>query len=227
MRRIQVAHELPTLDERIHLLSANKRPKEVLQSLIIDHLLGQGAPSRAIWIDSHDNSSTNPLAKLTPNQRLLNRIEVARGFTAHQHYALLEDLEMQVTSDTELIVIPEFDWFYRNDDLYKNESERMVSEGIALVEDLQERTDVPVLLTAIKRDRISEAIYETVGGRLLCQFTSQGPRFSGEGFETYVYPVENGLLQTTIAYWNQLLSDAGQATGENNSNLGVGAIGAY
>ena len=226
MRRTQLTHELPTLDDRLHLLTANKRPKEVLQSLVIDHLLGRGASSTAIWIDSHGNGSTHPFAQLAPNPRLLNRVKVARGFTAHQHYALLEDLETQVTSDTELIVIPELDWFYRNDDLYTNEGERMVSSGIALVEDLQERTGIPVLVTAMGRDALSEPIYETVAGRLLCQFTKLGPQFSGEGFETYIYPLENGLLQTTIAYWNQLLADTQQAVGENSANQEV-AVGAY
>jgi hypothetical protein len=153
MRQTPLAHELPTLDGRVHLLTANKRPKEVLQSLVIDHLLGRGGSSRAIWIDSHGNGSTHPLAEIAPNPRLLNRIEVARGFTAHQHYALLEELETQVTSNTELIVIPELDWFYRNDDLYKNEGERMVSEGIALVGALGDTAAIGLQELARRRDR--------------------------------------------------------------------------
>ena len=227
MRRTEPTHELPTLDDRIHHLVVNKRPKEVLQSLVIDHLLGRGASSKAIWIDSHGNGSTHPLAGIAPISRLLDRIEVARGFTAHQHYALLEELEAAVTANTELVVLPELDWFYRNDDLYDCEGERMFSAAVDLVQDLQHQTGIPVLVTARKRDRISDSLYTAVEERLLCQFTNQGPRFSGEGFETYTYPVENGLLQTTIAYWNQMLADTQQAVGESGPTPEVSALGAY
>ena len=227
MRRNEPTHELPALDDRIHHLVTNKRPKEVLQSLVIDHLLGRGAASKAIWVDSHGNGSTHPLTGLAPSSRLLDRIEVARGFTAYQHYALLEELETQVTANTELIVIPEVDWFYRNDDLYENEGEWMMSAAIELVQDLQTETGIPVLVTARKRDRVSDSLYTAIEDRLLCQFTKLGPRFSGEGFETYTYPVENGLLQTTIAYWNQMLAETQQAVGESGATPEVSAVGAY
>ena len=143
--------ELPTLDGDIHLLETERRTSGALQSLVLDHLLSQGTGGTATWIDSRGNASTQPLARLAPSPRLLDRIETARGFTAFQHYSLLDELHEQVTEETSLLVLPDLDWFYRNGDLNHREGERMLSEGIALVEDLHNKTGIPVLVTRANR----------------------------------------------------------------------------
>ena len=180
--------ELPSLTEGIHLLETDSRTSGALQSLVLDHLLTRGSPAGAVWVDSRGNGSTQPLARLAPSMRVLKRIQIARGFTAHQHYSLLEDLSEQIESNTALAVLPEVDWFYRSDDLYSHEGERMLSEGAALIEDLSQQREIPILLTRSKSDGFSQPVRNVADGVIRCELTSQGPRFAGEGFETLVYP---------------------------------------
>jgi len=62
----------------------------VLQSLVLDHLLLHNGP--AFWVDANGHATTTTLAQIAPSHRLLNRIHVARGFTAYQHYGAVCDL---------------------------------------------------------------------------------------------------------------------------------------
>ena len=171
--------ELPSLTDGIHLLEADSRTSEALQSLVLDHLLTRGAPAGVVWVDSRGNGSTQPLARLAPSMRVLERIKIARGFTAYQHYSLLEDLSAQIESNTALTVLPDVDWFYRSDDLYSNEGEQMLSEGAAIVEDLSQQHGIPVLLTRSANDGLSQPVRNVADGVIRCELTSQGPRFTG------------------------------------------------
>ena len=197
--------ELPTLDDGIHLLETDSRTSGALQSLVLDHLLSHGRTTEAVWVDSHGNGSTEPLARLAPSMRVLDHVEIARGFTAFQHYSLLGDLAAHVGEETALVVLPELDWFYRNDDLHHSEGERMLSAGVALVEDLHDRSEVPILVTRTESDGFSHPVRNVADGVIRCEVTPQGPRFTGEGFETLVYPGD-GFVQTTLAYWHRILT---------------------
>ena len=76
---------LPSLGDGITLLDVEGgRGVPILQSLVLDHLLLHDGP--AFWIDANGHATTTTLAQIAPSQRLLNRIHVARGFTAYQHY---------------------------------------------------------------------------------------------------------------------------------------------
>ena len=205
MNSMQEVPELPTLNGGIHLLETDSRTSGALQSLVLDHLLTHGEATEAVWVDSRGNGSAAPLARLAPSMWILNRVEIARGFTAFQHYSLLDDLIAQVESNTALVVLPELDWFYRSDDLHHGEGERMLSAGVALVEDLHERSDVPILVTQTASDGFSQPVRGMADEVIRCEVTQQGPRFIGEGFETLVYP-GNGYVQTTLAYWQRILA---------------------
>src|SRR6056297_3510587 len=72
---------LPSLNDGITLLDINSgRGVPILQSLVLDHLLLHDGP--AFWVDADGHATTTTLAQIAPSQRLLNRIHVARGFTA-------------------------------------------------------------------------------------------------------------------------------------------------
>ena len=202
---IQEVPELPTLNDGIHLLETDSRTPGALQSLVLDHLLTDGRDTEAVWVDSRGNGSTAPLARLAPSMRVLDRIEIARGFTAFQHYSLLDALDTQVEGETALVVLPELDWFYRSDDLHRGEGERMLSAGVTLVEDFHDHSEVPILVTRTADDRFSRPVRNAADGVIHCELTQQGPRFTGEGFETLVYPGD-GFVQTTLAYWQRILT---------------------
>ncbi|WP_273837116.1 hypothetical protein [Halococcus sp. PRR34] len=224
-RPIQDVPELPSLDAGIHLLDVDDRTAGALQSLVVDHLLTDSHGETAVWVDSRGNGSTQPIARLAPGKRVLERIEIARGFTAHQHYSLLESLAEQVGTETALVVLPDLDWFYRSDDLYSSEGERMLAEGIALIEDLCQQREITILLTRTAADGFSQPIRNVAGGVIECELTSQGPRFVGEGFETLVYS-GSGFMQTTFAYWNRVLSQRHPEAIAPTSQPEVAAVGA-
>lgn len=224
-RTIQDVPELPSIDAGIHLLDVDERTAGALQSLVVDHLLTDSRGETAVWVDSRGNGSTQPIARLAPGKRVLERIEIARGFTAHQHYSLLETLGVQVGTETALVVLPDLDWFYRSDDLYSNEGERMLSEGVALVKDVSQHHDFPVLLTRSTADEFSQPIRNIADSVIRCELTSQGPRFTSGGFETLVY-FGDGFMQTTFAYWNRVLSQRHPEAIQPATQPEVPAIGA-
>ncbi|WP_224271022.1 hypothetical protein [Haloprofundus salinisoli] len=158
--------------------------------------------------------------------RVLDRVHIARGFTPWQHYSLLTDLPDHITEDTSLVVLPEFDWFYRTDDLRRGEGERMFSEAVSRVMELLNDVDVPVLLTLSERDDFTEPLHDVISETVECELTKYGPRFSGDSFDTLVYPLDNGLVQTTIAYWNTILAARHPAVVPTTTSSEVTTVGA-
>ena len=76
---------LPQLDDGITLLDVEgSRVVPILQSLVLDHLLLHDGP--AFWVDANGHATTTTLAQIAPSRRLLDRINVARGF--HRQSAL-------------------------------------------------------------------------------------------------------------------------------------------
>lgn len=223
---------LPSLNDGITLLDVDgSRGVPILQSLVLDHLLLHDGP--AFWVDANGHATTTTLAQIAPSQRLLNRIHVARGFTAYQHYGAVCDLptavnrSIQESTDTteprgrqppasdndssrhtpSLIVAPAVDAQYRTDDtLGEAHAETLQARTLAQLTTYAEGYDVPVLVTRSERDAFTEPIETAADHHLQCEQTRMGPRIVGDDFETLVYPVDDGAYyQTTFAYWRQLL----------------------
>ncbi|WP_267643334.1 hypothetical protein [Haloarchaeobius amylolyticus] len=197
--------ELPTLDPGVTLLDADERVTGALQSLVLDHVLLEGG--RGTWLDANGHATTSPMARLAPSMRALDRIDVARAFTPWQHQSLLFGTPGFVDEDTVLLVLPAFDAFYREDDLRRGEGEAMLDAGLDIVEALADEHEVPILLTRERADSFSQPIHDLADEVLECERTRFGPRFSGGEFETLVYPLENGDVQTTLAFWERVLQD--------------------
>ena len=224
----------PSLDDGITLLDIEGgRGVPIIQSLVLDHLLLSDGP--AFWVDAHGHATTTSLARLTPSQRLLDRIHVARGFTAYQHYGALCDLpdavnqyvqhvtavddvtthrerqnRQQETSPhtPSLIVAPALDAQYRGDDTLGGEhAQTLQARGLARLSTYARGYDVPVLVTRTTDDEFSAPIQTVADQHLRCEQTRMGPRFVGDEFETLVYPVDGGAYyQTTFAYWRKMLT---------------------
>jgi hypothetical protein len=221
---------LPSLEGGITLLDVEgDRGVPILQSLVLDHLLLHDGP--AFWIDANGHATTTTLAQIAPSQRLLNRIHVARGFTAYQHYGAVCDLPTAVNQSIQtstadsgidcrrepgrdegtsshtpaLIVAPAVDAQYRADDtLGETHAETLQARTLARLATYAEGYDIPVLITRNERNEFTEPVADHY---LECEQTRMGPRVVGEDFETLVYPVDGGAYcQTTFAYWRQLLA---------------------
>lgn len=231
---------LPSLDDGITLLDIDGgRGVSVLQSLVLDHLLLSDGP--AFWVDAHGYATTTSLARLTPSQRLLDRIHVARGFTAYQHYGALCDLPTAVnqqvrdtmTADAvsthqdrtdhagsspltpSLIVVPALDAQYRDEDTLNGATaQTLQARALARLTTYAQGYDSPVLVTRTTADEFTAPIETAVDHHLRCEQTRMGPRFIGDEFETLVYPVDGGAYyQTTFAYWRHLLGARAKQVG--------------
>lgn len=197
--------ELPELDAGIRLLDVvgYDRATAALHSLVLDHLLlNEGT---AVWVDAGSHAVTQSLASIAPSMRILDRIHVARGFTANQHYELVRELRKQVDEDTSLIICPAFDQLYREAETYADEGEDLMLRAIATIASLANRHEIPVLVTHSKRDPFSEPLDAAAKETIRCEQTKFGPRFVGEEFETLVYPMEDGTGQTTLTFWKRVL----------------------
>jgi hypothetical protein len=165
---------------------------------------------------------------------LLNRIHVARGFTAYQHYGAVCDLPSAVNrviqSSTAgsgaagqrapgrdedasphtpaLIVAPAVDAQYRADDtLGETHAKTLQARTLARLATYADGYDIPVLVTRNERNEFTEPVATVADHHLECEQTRMGPRVVVEDFETLVYPVDDGAYyQTTFSYWRQLLA---------------------
>lgn len=195
--------ELPELDAEIYLLDDQSEEPGPLQSLVLDHVLLND--STGFWIDSHGWATTIPMARMAPSMHALERINVARGFTPFQHYAICDRLQsIDLPPDT-LIVLPEVDAMYRSDDPRGDEGQALLTRALARVGSAARANSVTVLLTIANEDAFSEPVVEFSTEHLSVESTPLGPRFTSTEFETLVYHDSEGWMQTTLRYWQQLL----------------------
>lgn len=209
--------ELPELDAGVHCLETDGDETGPLQSLALDHVLTAGGDAR--WVDAMGRATTTTLARLAPSPRLLERIRVARGFTAHQHHRLVERLETTLHDGTTLAVCPAVDGLYRE---APDDGRRLLASTLGRLEGLADDHDLTVLVTRTRADEFAAPVVDGAS-RLRCTATRFGPRFVGEGFETLVYP-DGEYVQTTLAFWARVLGRRRAATGESPE---VGARGAH
>ncbi|WP_436932466.1 hypothetical protein [Halosimplex halobium] len=230
---------LPSLDPGLTLLDIEAdRNVPVVHALVCDHLLGTDGP--AFWVDAQGYATTATLTQIAPSRRLLDRIHVARGFTAYQHFSALADLPAAVnahvkaatttdafqrddagTDDTDgqptpaLVIAPAVDALYRADDtLGDAQTRRLLARSLARLRQYADAYDVPVLCTRTKQDGLTDPVEAAATHRYTCEATRMGPRITGEGFEPQWYPVAGGdAYQTTLAYWADLLAARAEGAG--------------
>jgi hypothetical protein len=206
-------------------------PTGPLVSLAVDRLLTDDGP--VWWADAGGHARTDTLARVAPSAGLLDRVRVARAFTATQHASLLGTLERRVTPSAALVVCPAVDALYRGDDLPDGEPADLLAAAAARLGRIA-GTGVPVLLTVERADDLAAPVARAVDERVDHESTRFGPRFAGDGFETLVYPRRDGTVQTTLAFWAAVLERRAAASGIDAgtgrgvvAGPGVSADGAY
>jgi hypothetical protein len=182
---------------------------EPLCALVLDHLLGADGP--AWWVDAGGRARTSLLASLAPHDRYLDRIHVARGFTAHQHAALVDRLAGHVdarTTPSALVVAPAVDHCYREGDVDADVAEALLVRRLATLAGLARDHDLAVLLTRTAAGGLGEPVAAAAHRQVTCTATRFGPRFeSADGdAETLVYDLGDGWVQTTVAFWREVLA---------------------
>jgi hypothetical protein len=201
---------LPSLDTDCYLLDTDETPTGPLQALVLDHLLLNDGP--AYWVDAAGHARSDTLARIAPSTRILDRIQVARGFTAYQHAALLDRVTKLITADTALVVVPAVDAMYRDDDIQGVDAEELLQTAVSALTNRCRESKTPVVLTCHRQDTLSAPIARSVDETIRCETTQFGPRFVGDQFETLVYPLEDGSVQTTLAFWKHVLTQRATVT---------------
>ncbi len=203
MRSPQPVPELPPLDTEVYCLTADQEARSILASLVVDHVLLNDGP--VYWIDALNHAATDPIAAVAPSERILYRIQVARGFTPYQHVSIAETLLDRAEAEPpSLVVAPALDALYR-ESMTGIEGAELLARTVGRLATLKRQYDCPILLTTTRDDELSKPVAAAVSAPLECEQTPYGPRFVSDEFETLVYPVGDGLVQTTIAYWKSII----------------------
>jgi hypothetical protein len=194
--------ELPALTPGVHLLEAAGRTVGPLHALVLDHLLLEGGT--AVWIDANGYGTSIHLADVAPAARVLDRIHIARGFTAYQHQALVRDAVAEL-DEAGLLVAPAVDAHYRADDVRGAEPRALLLQSLSRLARYARERELPVLTTRTAADAFSAPVERLAEGVIAVEQTAFGPRFRGPDFETLVYPERGPTVQTTLAYWARIL----------------------
>ncbi|MEF8772463.1 hypothetical protein [Halodesulfurarchaeum sp.] len=195
--------ELPQLTEGVHLLETSQRAVGPLHALVLDHLLLEGG--HAVWIDANGYGTSMHLADVAPSTRVLDRVHIARGFTAYQHQALVQDAVEPIDDDTSLVVAPAVDALYRADDIRGAEPQTLLLQSLSRLARYARDSGLPVLTTRTTADDFSDPVARLADGVIEVEQTTFGPRFRGSDFETLVYAENGPTMQTTLTYWARIL----------------------
>ena len=187
---------LPDLESGVTLLHSNDRG--TLAALVAAALGGRDGPVR--WVDARNHASTFALADAGRTHRILDKVQVARAFTAHQHHALVRQLVAEVRRPTAFVVAPAVDDVYADDDLLADEARRLREATLSTLAALADARDLPVLVTASDEAAVADYVDTDVD----VEDTRFGPRFDSGDDETTAYWTRGGW-QTTIPYWVDLV----------------------
>lgn len=202
---------LPTLDDGIHVLSIDSDDVGPLHALAIDHVLGANArPSTpAYWVDPGHTAQTYSLSELAPSPRVLDRFQVARGFTAHQHHDIVRQAARRADGETPLLVAPAVDTRYRAADCPAGIAEQLFGGTVDALDRTARQYGTTVVVTTGEENPLAEPLTEVAERVLKVEQTALGPRFVDDGVETLVYPIESrpdgDVYQTTLSYWRQVI----------------------
>ena len=204
----QLTAELPDLDPGIVLVDIEADLGVTpVQALLVDRLLADDG--NAYWVDTAGTDPTTRLRELAPNQRYLDRVQVARGFTVYQQTSLIDRLCGRLSgTDPTVVLATGVDRLYRDDDVPADRADRLFVRSIAALARVARIHEIPVVVTRAKEDAFSQPLVNAAGRQLRCQTTLFGPRFEGvdDDTETLVYHTNDGWMQTTLAYWQEVLS---------------------
>ncbi|UTF53301.1 hypothetical protein [Natronosalvus rutilus] len=167
---------------------------------------GDGLRGRAYWIDAGNVASTHALYECAPGSgRALERLRIARAFTAYQHHSLVQAVVRRADADTPLVVAPNVASLYQDGDLREWERTDLLASTLAVLGELGRGLECPVVITSgpdvpgATVERLEAAADSVVE----CTRTREGLRFEGAGFETMGY-WHGPVWQTTIPYWVDL-----------------------
>ncbi|WP_338728481.1 hypothetical protein [Haladaptatus sp. DJG-WS-42] len=191
---------LPSLGDGVTQLHRPAGRSLALPQLVVNDLLtGDG---ETFWVDTRETATTYALSDLAPSERTLRGVHIARAFTAYQHHTLVCKLVAQATPETNLLVVPEIDALYADDDVPEYEGEDLLTASLTILRELATSLGVRVLVTSAGT-HLSQLVAAHADTEITCTETALGFHYEAPDFETLVY-WGDGFWQTTIPYWVEL-----------------------
>lgn len=198
-----VIPELPTLQSGVTLVDISDGNRLFpVYTLTVDQVCLDAG--KAVWVDSGFHAITETLVDLAPSRRILDRVRIARGFTPYQHTSLLQKLDSAVDDKTSLVVVPAVDFHYR-DDIQGRDGQSLLAHSLAQLARVAREYELPVLVTRYRDDEFSAPVEAAAESTIVYRNTPVGARFIGEEFETLTYDCGDGWIQTTFAFWREVL----------------------
>lgn len=159
------------------------------------------------WVDARNTASTYALSQLAPAEHVLDDVQIARAFTAYQHFRLVERVINQVTPRAGCIVVPNLPALYRDDDVPGHEATDMLDAVLDGLTTLADTLETPVLVSTTGSDRLATKVRDRATREIECIETAFGYRFDGDDVDAHGY-WQDGYWQTTIPYWVDLFGPA-------------------
>lgn len=228
--------ELPELENEVYLIepqddsSRNRRQTVLgpLHGLVLDTALSRSGD--AVWIDAQGHATTQTLTSVSPSERVLDRVHVARAFTAQQHQTLVGHVHQWLRNDADspfghpetdrpaVLVCPALDLLYRECELQTTRAKQLLTRAVAVSTAIARDIEIPVLTTRARTDGFSSPI-EQAATTIELEQTRFGPQFECPAldFETVVYPETAGVVQTTLAFWQRVLTARHDCAGGKKS----------
>jgi len=139
-----------------------------------------------LWIDSSNAANTHYFES---RPELLERISIARAFTALQHHQLCRNI-----GEYDLIVVPKIDRLYEESSLYR-------SEAVELFEDMLEALKGTVLYST--SGELGNRARDLKDSTIEVESTDQGLKYSGSDSVTSEYYLKN-CVQTTVESYKEV-----------------------
>lgn len=141
---------------------------------------------KILWIDSSNQAKTHYFES---SPELLEKIYIARAFTALQHQQLCKNI-----GEYDLIVVPEIDSLYEESSLYR-------TEAVELFEDMLKGLKGKILYSI--SGEIGVKAEKKADNKIEVEQTAQGLKFSQKNRETQVY-TDNTGVQTTVPFYEEV-----------------------
>ncbi|MFB6145672.1 MAG: hypothetical protein ABEJ99_04175 [Candidatus Nanohaloarchaea archaeon] len=193
-KKLEIEPRLPELEKGWNLVNADN----ALQQLISEEI--SYSNRKAVWIDTGNHASTYRLA--SHGEEMLEKITIARAFTAYHHHTLCEKLKEEIDEKTGLVVLTSINQLYEDENIPWKEAEQLFDSALESLESSTRANNLKVLLTTAD-GKLAFRLQGRIDNHIRISKTSHGNRYSSDGFKTKFYR-ENGYLQTTLAYWESM-----------------------
>lgn len=205
------------LEPGMTLLNVPSPQSGIVHRLVCDRLADCDG-GVAYWIDARNAASTHVLYDCASSPRVLEDLRVARAFTAYQHHSLVRTVARRAGPTTSVLVAPNVDSLYRDDDLAAWERDELLTASLEILSELGQILDCPVVLSSAGRsaqigsdrdDAASSAVVDYADTTIDCTRTREGLRLEATGENAELASATAGywhgtVWQTTIPYWVEL-----------------------